>query len=84
MATFIFTYGLDGQPYKGGWTEIEAEDCKTACALFRLAHPDRTDGLLNCSWVYTEEDFARTRMAKEGNFGVFCRERIRMNVEVTS
>ena len=25
MAKFYFTYGLEGQPFVGGWTEIEAD-----------------------------------------------------------
>lgn len=24
MARFYFTYGTDGQPFVGGWTEVEA------------------------------------------------------------
>lgn len=45
MPKFYFTYGLDDtQPFKGGWTEIIAPDVNTACAVFRIFHPDRPDG----------------------------------------
>ncbi len=77
MPDFYFTYGSDGQPFVGGWTEIEAPDIHTACALFRTYHPDKTEGLLNCSSYYTEAEFQRSRMSgPDGNFGRHCHERI--------
>lgn len=45
MARFYFTYGTDGQPFFGGWTEVEAPDAHAACAAFRAYHPDKTKGL---------------------------------------
>lgn len=39
MAKFYFTYGTDGQPFFGGWTEVEAPDSHAACAAFRAYHP---------------------------------------------
>lgn len=76
MAKFYFTYGTDGtQPFKGGWTEVIAPDAHTARQLFQVYHPDRTPGILNCCWVYSEEAFAKTEMAKQGgNFGAGCWE----------
>lgn len=76
MEIFYFTYGSEGQPFPGGWTEIEAPDARSACALFRAFHPDKTEGLLNCSSVYSEDGFFKTEMPKEGNLGSRCRERI--------
>ena len=77
MQHFFFTSGTDGQPFCGGWTEIEAPDMSTACAIFRAYHPDRHEGLLNCADVYTEATFKKTGMdGPEGNFGHHCRERI--------
>lgn len=75
METFYFTYGTEGQPFAGGWTEVEAPDEKTACAVFRIFHPDKTDGLLNCAAVYSEDAFYQTSMPA-GNLGYRCRERI--------
>lgn len=75
MAKFYFTYGTSGQPYFGGWTEVVAPNRNVACAAFRAVHPDKTDGLLNCSSVYSEEQFDKTQMAGDkGNFGYFCHE----------
>lgn len=76
MSKFYFTYGTDGQPFVGGWTEIEAPDVHAACAIFRAYHPDKMQGLLNCSSYYGEASFVNTVMAKEGNFGARCHERI--------
>lgn len=71
---FYFTYGSEGQPYIGGWTEVEAKDRHAACNAFRAYHPDKTEGLLNCSSVYDEEQFKRTEMYRSGNFGHRCHE----------
>ena len=62
MAKFYFTYGTDGQPFFGGWTEVEAPDAHAACAAFRAYHPDKTEGLVNCSSIYDEEKFKLTEM----------------------
>lgn len=85
MARFYFTYGTDGQPYVGGWTEVEAPDVRAACAAFRAYHPDKDEGLLNCSSVYTEEQFKRTEMAgPNGNFHRFCHEVITLRREAAN
>ena len=74
---YYFTYGTDGQPFVGGWTEVEAPNVNLACAAFRLAHPDKEPGILNCSSTYTEENFLKSCMASpDGNFRKFCHERI--------
>ena len=85
MARFYFTYGTGGQPFVGGWTEVEAEDARAACAAFRAYHPDKAEGLLNCSSVYTEEQFKRTEMAgPSGNFHRFCHEVITLRREAAN
>lgn len=81
MPKFYFTYGTDGQPFVGGWTEVEAPDRRAARAAFRSYHPDKTEGLLNCSSVYDEAWFKQTEMYRNGNFGVRCHERITLRRE---
>lgn len=84
MAKFYFTYGTEGQPFVGGWTEVEAPNREIACAAFRAVHPDKTEGLLNCSSVYSEEQFDKTQMAgSKGNFGYFCHEAISVAITRT-
>ena len=41
---YYFTYGTDGQPFVGGWTEVEAPNVNLACAVFRAVHPDKEPG----------------------------------------
>lgn len=82
MRKFYFTYGTENQPFYGGWTEVNAPDVTLACAAFRAVHPDRTQGLLNCSSVYDEEIFKSTEMCRSGNFGIFTHEVITFDVEV--
>lgn len=79
---FYFTYGTSGQPFVGGWTEVEALTCKVACQLFRAFHPDKTEGLLNCSSVYDAQDFESCDMYVNGNFGAKCHEVIRLTREL--
>ena len=84
MAKYYFTYGSDAdtQPYRGGWTEVDAEDEIQARNIFGLIHRTK-DGYLACSGVYSEEEFKRTRMGQRGeNFGRGCVERISLKVEV--
>lgn len=76
MSSFFFTYGTEGQPFCGGWTEVIAPDFDSACSLFRAYHPDKHDGLLNCAGVYGEEKFEKTLMFANGNFGKRCWEKI--------
>ena len=77
LKTYYFTYGLENQDFSGGWTEVEASDIDKACEIFRERHPDRHEGVLNCSTVYSEEQFKRTKMYAGGNFGCRCHEVLR-------
>lgn len=81
MAKFFFTYGTSGQPFVGGWTEVNAPNRKAAVAAFRAFHPDKIGNLVNCSSIYSETEFQHTEMAKSGNFGAFCHETITLKGE---
>ena len=74
LRKYYFTYGSEGQPFRGGWTEIWAKDVGEACDIFRENHPDRDEGWLNCSSVYSEAQFKATRMYTNGNLGKRCHE----------
>lgn len=74
---FYFTYCSEGQDYKGGWTEVEADSMETACAIFEAYHPPKDgSGAMACGGVYSEEGFKKTFMPKCGNFGQYCHERL--------
>lgn len=75
MPKFYFTYGSDERfPFQNGWTEVHAENIEQAKTLFRAVHLDRTPGLLNCSWVYSQDTFEKSKCFKNGNFGAHCHE----------
>ena len=81
MQKFFFTYGCEGQPYVGGWTDVYAENEDQAIAAFEAFHP-RKDGFINCSSIYSEQDFLRTKMADVGNMGARCHEKILLQREL--
>lgn len=74
MGKYYFTYGSEGHPYVGGWTEITAPTMSKAIELFHALHP--AEGGLPCAFIYPEEDFLRSRMSERGNFGHSCHERL--------
>ena len=76
MPKFYFTYGTEGQPFAGGWTEVVAPNSHAACCAFRAYHPDKHEGILNCAGVYDEARFVETEMYQTDNFGARCRETI--------
>lgn len=84
MPKFYFAYGTHGQPFFGGWTEVEAPDEKTAVALFRMFHSDTENGYINCGGIYSEEQFELTGMKADGNYGYRCHEKISLNRIFTS
>ena len=78
MPKFIYTYGSEGHPFVGGWTDPES-----ANAVFRAFHPDKYEGFLNCCSTYTEEGFMNTKMGESGsNCGHGCWERITVAREI--
>lgn len=76
MERFYFTYGSEGHPFVGGWTEVEAQDYDVACAAFRVYHPNGSHEFMRCSCIYDEEEFMRTTMHQNGNMGAYCHETI--------
>lgn len=72
MQKFYFTFGTSEKfPFCGGWVEVHAPDYITAIRTFRAKYPDITEGILNCSDVYTSEQFNQSKMAN-GNLGTKC------------
>lgn len=74
MAKFYFTFGIsDKFPFRGGWVEVFAPDRTRAVATYRCHYPDIHEGIVNCSEIYTEEQFMRTEMVNN-NLGAACHE----------
>mgnify|MGYP000894744336 FL=1 len=79
LKTYFFTFGSSEQfPFQCGWVEVLAPNMVAAQQIFRIYYPDivdypdRTEGVLNCANYYTEDEFKKTKMYKEGNMGYCC------------
>ena len=76
MTKYYFTFGSDpGFPYQYGWVEIDAPNEASAREIFRAYYPDRSNGCLNCSFVYPEEVFVKTPMYR-GEYWDMCHAKI--------
>ncbi len=74
MERFYFTFGSSEHfPYQGGWVEVFAPSRRLAVKTFRAHFPDRNEGIVNCSDIYTEEQFQKTEMVNS-NLGAACHE----------
>ncbi len=74
MDRFFFTFGTsDKFPFCGGWVEVIAPNRAAAIKLYRSRHPDVNEGIINCSEIYTEEQFQKSEMVN-GNLGASCHE----------
>lgn len=95
MAKFYFTYeGTDfrvrlgkppyRQPYKGGWTEVVADDVLSAHSIYNDIHPQARgrEGFWFYNRVFDEADFIKSGFAETGINGLFCVERISLNVDI--
>ena len=74
MEIYYFTHGSDAG---GGWTKVLADSYELAVGAFCLYHP-RRDGFIDCSDIYDADDFRKTKMYRNGNFGKRCVEEIRL------
>ncbi len=73
----FYTFGSDERfPFQGGWIEVEARNIRQAHAIFRAHYPDRTQGVLNCSDYYDEQQFISSGMSITGNRGAFCHQKL--------
>lgn len=80
MSKFYFVYkNCEGSPFTNGWSTVIAPTLDAARALFRAVHPDYNPGELNCSLVYTKEQFKKTEMYEKGNGGKREHEIIKIN-----
>lgn len=60
LQSFYYTFGTsDHFPYKRGWVEVQAPDRCQADQRFRSEFPDVNPGFLNCSSVYTGDQFKK-------------------------
>ena len=75
MAKWYFTFGYnDG----GGWAEVSADDMEKAVSIFNLYHPMRDGRVACCAW-YSADQFEKTNMFLNGNYGKRAVEHIILN-----
>lgn len=75
MNKFYFTFGSDECfPYQYGWVEVMADDLSQAVDKFNNRFGVRIEGVINCAFFYTEQEFKRTSMFVNGNGGIRCHE----------
>lgn len=80
---FYFTFGSEGQAFKGGWLKVVAENIHQACQIFRAVCPDKYQGVLNCCDYYEEEAFKKTTMYKTNdNWGCGCHGTVSLNIDI--
>ena len=76
-----FTYGTsEKMPFKGGWSIAEGKSYEECLALYKLVHPQEDPDCICCAFMYTEEEFKKTIMYKEGNLGHKTWEIIRLDI----
>ena len=74
MQKFYFTFGSSPTfPFENGWIIINA-DCKNdACKYFMNLYPNpRNPDIINCAFIYSEDEFKDTIMYENGNLGAGC------------
>ncbi len=56
---FFYTYGSDREyPYGAGeYVEVHAKDAQTANKIYSDQYPNRPGNILNCAFVYTEDQW---------------------------
>lgn len=74
MKSYYFTFGCNAKhPFKGGWIIIKAKNKKNAEKVFGLYFSDKSDfGECKYSMIYSENEFKRTQMYLNGNYGKRC------------
>lgn len=67
---FYFTFGTDPQfPFYKGWVEVFAEDRSQAAKIFNSHFPPRQEGIVNCAFIYPQEEFEKTDMFTNRSWG---------------
>ena len=56
---YYFTYGTCSEyPFVKGHVLVVASNISSAVALYRAKYPDITEGIVNCSFIYEENEFS--------------------------
>lgn len=75
QSNYYFSFGPNPKfPYQNGWICITAPSLNLAIELYNMLYPNPNDNVLvNCSFVYTEDEFKNTNIYKNNdNLGAGC------------
>lgn len=74
MKNYYFTFGTSPSfPYQNGWVLVQAPNRQAAIQIFSAYYPAKYELLVNCSFIYTEEEFKETIMYRDReNLGAGC------------
>ena len=62
MNNYYFTFGTSNQyPFYRGYIIVQADDRNFAIDKFRSYYPDVNEGVVNCAFIYTEEEWMRLK-----------------------
>lgn len=69
---FYFTFGTHPQfPFYKGWVEVIADTREEAVEIYNSYYPPKHGNTINCSFIYSQEEFEQTEMFK-GTWGDGC------------
>lgn len=58
LDNFYFSFGTaEYFPYQGGYVLVKAHNKQEAVKKYRSEHPDIQEGIINCSFIYTQEEW---------------------------
>ena len=58
LKNYYFTFGNNPQfPYHDKYLIVKAYNAYQATELFRACYPDRIEGIINCAFIYSEEEW---------------------------
>lgn len=61
--SYYFTFGSSSEfPYRNGYLIVKAYNKSDAVSIFRSYFPDRTEGVVNCAFIYNQEEWEETTM----------------------
>ena len=70
LEKFYFTFGTsEAFPLQSCYIIIEAHSLREAIAEFRTHYPDRTSGVVNCAFFYSEAEWARVDQKVKNFYG---------------
>lgn len=76
LNNYYFTFGTNEQyPYRDGYLIVKAENANDVVQKYRSRYPDIDDGIINCAFIYSEDQWME--ISKNTSRNMVCHEIIR-------